>query len=313
MNWAINGNIRRLRRKSIVGQLVLLALGVELLIFASFTTLQLPVPTQRNLERAVNYSLQQVLAYTPASFQEAVFAEFPVLSRSVPPIRMGPYVPICPVALFIGYVLGVPLGALAAVIYVVLGLAGPSLQLIVFSAGGGLSYYKQPSFGYLLGLIAGSWFSGRVTLAAATSVRQMIAIVGGLFAIHAIGLLYLFGCSLGLMMFEGEGGYLNWQPWLFESIRNFSWYSLPYDAVFALALIGLGFPFRWLNEVLTAPDIAMRAKPRWDGGAGALPGGAGAGGAVRDDVDGSADGAESFDTEPEFADDVTLASFSAPR
>ncbi|HEY9791421.1 MAG TPA: biotin transporter BioY [Candidatus Obscuribacterales bacterium] len=264
MNWAITGNIRRLRRKSLIGQLVLLALGVELLIFASFTTLPLPTPTQHNIERLINSGIQQVLVYLPPNSQQAVLDQFPVLRRNVPPIRVSPYVPLCPIAIFLGYVLGVPLGFLAALGFVILGLVGPKLGMLVFAAGGGFAYYKQPSFGYLLGLIGGAWFAGRITAPSNTSFRQLLAIVGGLVNIHLLGLLYLVGGSLMLLLFDGAGTYLNWQPWLFETIRNFSWYSLPYDCLFSLALVGLGFPFRWLNGILTAPDIGVKPRPKFD-------------------------------------------------
>jgi hypothetical protein len=39
-----------------------------------------------------------------------------------------------------------------------------------------------------------------------------------------------------------------------------SWYTLPYDFICSLILIGLGFPFRWLVNVLVAPDIAVSNK-----------------------------------------------------
>lgn len=264
MNWALNGNIRRLRRKSFIGQLVLLALGVELLIFASFTTFQLPTPTQRNLARAINATAQHAIAQLPAQWQESALECFPVLRNPVPPVRTGPYTPLCPTALFLGYVLGVPLGLLSTIGFLLLGLFGQRLGVLVFAQGGGFAYLKQPSFGYLLGLIAGAWFAGKMTQRANTSLRQVLAISGGLLSVHLLGLLYLVGGAVVLLLFDGEAAYLNWQPWLFESVRNFSWYSLPYDAVFSLLAVGLGFPFRWLNSVLTAPDIAVRPKPKFD-------------------------------------------------
>jgi biotin transporter BioY len=262
MNWPLSGNIRRIRRKSLLGELVLLVLGVEMLVFASFTTLQLPTPTQHNLERFVNSTAQSAISLMPARYQEQVLEHFPVLRNPTPAIRMGPYVPLCPVAIFIGYALGLPLGCLAAAIYVVLGMVGTHTHFLVFAAGGGLDYYKEPTFGYILGLILGSWFAARITARNNSSLRQLAAIVGGLACIHLSGLMYLVGGALGLLVFEGEAAYLNWQPWLFESIRNFSWYSLPYDALFTVAAVGIGFPFRWLNAILTAPDIGLgNAKP----------------------------------------------------
>lgn len=265
MNWALTGNIRRLRRKSIVGQVVLVILGMQLLMFASFTCFDLPTATQRNLARFTNLTIQRVLVYMPAQLQEQTLAQFPMLKEQVAEVRFSPYVPMAPAALFIGYVLGLPIGFLSTLLFVAFGLVGPYVGIQPLAAGGGLEYYRQPTFGYLIGMILGAWFAGRVTLTANNSLRQIVIVIGGLLILHMTGLLYLVGSALGVLLFEGESAYLKWQPWLSESIRNFSWYALPYDAMFALALVGVGFPFRWLTSVLTAPDIAMRSKPKWDG------------------------------------------------
>ena len=57
-----------------------------------------------------------------------------------------------------GLLLGGRLGALSVGIYAVLGLAG----LPVFAEGGGFWYILKPSFGYILGFIAGSYVTGRM-------------------------------------------------------------------------------------------------------------------------------------------------------
>jgi biotin transport system substrate-specific component len=264
MSFSLPGNIRILRRKSLVGQLVLLALAVELLIFASFTSFSVPTATKHNLERFINQTIKQELVYLPRDKQQLVLNRFPVLSQPVPPIRTSKYVPLCAAAVFVGYVLGVPLGLMATGIFLLIGLLGPKMGFLPFAAGGGLDYYVQPSFGYLIGLLFGAWLSARLTETATTSLRQLGAVFGGLFLIHAIGLVYLFGSSFFLIMLKGESAYFDWQPWLFESIRNFSWYPLPYDCLLSLSLVGLGFPFRYINSMLTAPDSTLRVKPKWD-------------------------------------------------
>lgn len=254
-----------MRRKSFIGQLVLVALGVELLLFASFTNLQLPTATLKNLQRFVNISAQHTLVCLPDRWQGAVLAQFPVLSQPVAEIRYSPYVPLIPTAIFLGYALGVPLGIISALGFLLLGLVGPQIGVLPFAAGGGFEYCRQPTFGYLLGICAAAWLAGRVTMSSNTSARQIIAVAGGLVFAHGLGLVYLIGGAVGLLLFEGDGSYLKWQPWLFENIRNLSWYALPYDALLSLTLVGLGFPVRWLTSVLTAPDIAMRPKRKWQG------------------------------------------------
>ena len=78
-------------------------------------------------------------------------------------ITAGAYIKIpisvCPFTLqflcttLAGILLGGFQGALAVGIYVLIGLAG----VPVFTGGGGLSYVVQPTFGYLLGFIAGAF------------------------------------------------------------------------------------------------------------------------------------------------------------
>ena len=58
--------------------------------------------------------------------------------------------------LLAGILLGSKLGALAVLLYVVIGLLG----LPIFAAGGGLAYIVRPSFGYLIGFIAGAYVTG---------------------------------------------------------------------------------------------------------------------------------------------------------
>lgn len=227
--------------------------------------MDLPTATHRNLARFTNLTIQRSIAYLPAGWQEEILLHYPVLRERVPEVRYSPYVPVAPACIFVGYVLGLPLGFIATALFTVVGLVGPYIGFMPLAAGGGLEYYRQPTFGYLLGLILAAWFAGRITLSANNSLRQIVVVLGGLLILHMVGLLYLVGSSLGVLVFEGEAAYLRWQPWLGETIRNLSWYALPYDALFSLALIGIGFPFRWLTGVLIAPDIAMRPKPRWDG------------------------------------------------
>jgi len=57
-----------------------------------------------------------------------------------------------------GLVLGSKKGAIAVATYVVMGLLG----LPVFVSGGGPGYVLQPTFGYLLGFIVGTWVAGYI-------------------------------------------------------------------------------------------------------------------------------------------------------
>ena len=55
--------------------------------------------------------------------------------------------------LLAGILLGSKLGALAVLLYVVIGIT----RITIFAAGGGLAYIVRPSFGYLIGFIAGAY------------------------------------------------------------------------------------------------------------------------------------------------------------
>src|SRR5512135_617159 len=72
-----------------------------------------------------------------------------------------PYVPLTLqtlMVMFAGLILGSRRGALSQVLYVVLGLLG----LPIFAQGGGPAYVLQPSFGFLLGFVAGAYVIGKI-------------------------------------------------------------------------------------------------------------------------------------------------------
>lgn len=84
-----------------------------------------------------------------------------------------------------GLVLGGTDGALAVLIYVVMGLAG----LPVFTQGGGIGYVFMPSFGYLLGFPVGAFVSGSISskLKKPTRGKVFIAAVVGMVPVYLIG------------------------------------------------------------------------------------------------------------------------------
>ena len=58
--------------------------------------------------------------------------------------------------LFVGCLGGKNAGALSQIAYLALGLVG----FQIFAYGGGISYLKEPTFGYLLGFLPGVWICG---------------------------------------------------------------------------------------------------------------------------------------------------------
>ena len=89
-----------------------------------------------------------------------------------------------------GLLLGSRLGALSVGLYMILGLAG----LPVFTQGGGLWYLLQPTFGYILGFILGSYVTGKMTEQRDTLTfgRILIANFAGLAIIYVMGIIYYY-------------------------------------------------------------------------------------------------------------------------
>ncbi|MCI3280054.1 biotin transporter BioY [Synechococcus sp. PCC 6717] len=118
--------------------------------------------------------------------------------------------------LLVGCMGGRQAAALSQVAYLILGLSG----FQVFSQGGGLDYWREPTFGYLLGFVPGAWVCGWLAFRSGAAARiEWLALSGlaGLTIIHSCGLLYL--CALALV------GQLS-QP-LVELIQQYSLWALP--------------------------------------------------------------------------------------
>jgi biotin transporter BioY len=258
----------RSKGKSFVAQLVLVLLGIELLFLSGFTALNLPTATNHNLQTYILTQSSKFYSKFSRKFKRTCEASIPHMIppdlTSLPPVRYSLYVPQAPMAIFLGYVLGWPLAVFALTGYIILGLVGPFFKLYVFAAGTGINYYLQPGFGYLIGMILASACVGWLSRGERKSLNQLLSLFIGLLCIHVIGLAYLVGIYLFGAVHEITGQHLVWSAWVFEEARNLSWYALPYDLIFGLALIGIAFPFRWLVSILTAPDIAATEIPNND-------------------------------------------------
>ncbi len=249
----------RSKRKSLVAQLVLVLLGIELLFLSGFTALNLPTATKCNLQLYILRKSGKIYGKFSRKFKKTCEATIPQMippaPNTLPPVRNSLYVPQAPIAIFLGYALGWPLALIASLGYIVLGVVGPFFNLYVFAAGAGVNYYLQPGFGYLLGMVGAAACVGWFGRGERKSLNQILCLFLGLLCIHAIGLAYLLGICLFGLVHESTGQQIVWSGWLFEEARNLSWYPLPYDLIFALGFIGIAFPFRWLVFALTAPDI----------------------------------------------------------
>jgi biotin transport system substrate-specific component len=92
--------------------------------------------------------------------------------------------------LFVGCMGGRNAGVISQVAYLLLGLA----NFQFFAQGGGLSYLREPMFGYLLGFLPGAWICGYLAFRSPPKLEWLaICCLSGLTTIHAMGILYLWG------------------------------------------------------------------------------------------------------------------------
>lgn len=128
--------------------------------------------------------------------------EITLTSLFVALIAAGAYIripiPVCPFTLqfmfttLAGIILGGKRGAAATAVYVFIGLAG----LPVFTDGGGISYVLHPTFGYLLGFIAGSYITGTIVNTDGPDLKRMLTgCFAGLLAVYAMGMAYYWMIS----------------------------------------------------------------------------------------------------------------------
>ena len=105
-------------------------------------------------------------------------------------------VPVCPFTLQLlfttlaGLILGSWNGACSVGLYVLLGLAG----VPVFTEGGGPSYIFQPTFGYLIGFIAGAWLTGWISERSGdfSFGKTLFANLAGLLVVYLFGMVYVY-------------------------------------------------------------------------------------------------------------------------
>lgn len=88
-----------------------------------------------------------------------------------------------------GILLGRKGGTAAVGAYLLIGLVG----VPVFTGGGGLSYVFQPTFGYLVGFLAGAWIAGAIVEKKGFSAKSLLLAGGANLAIvYILGLVYFY-------------------------------------------------------------------------------------------------------------------------
>jgi biotin transport system substrate-specific component len=92
-----------------------------------------------------------------------------------------------------GMLLGRKLGAASAALYMAIGLVG----IPVFTQGGGFGYVLKPTFGYILGFVAGAFVTGAIARKSNQPEfwRLLLAALAGLLVIYTLGTTYFYFLS----------------------------------------------------------------------------------------------------------------------
>jgi biotin transport system substrate-specific component len=191
--------------------------------------LQVAVPNQ------FLWSLIGLLLTIGGTFVEAYITNVPTSwhERGIQTLSLGVTCQIGAV-LLVGCLGGKNAAALSQIAYLVLGLA----WLPVFAQGGGLSYWRELNFGYILGFIPGAWVCGLLAFRRDPMKLENLAVscLSGLSIVHLCGLAYLLPSQI-----------FHWASTPAESILQpilqYSLYPLPGQlaVVCAVAVIAYGW------------------------------------------------------------------------
>jgi biotin transport system substrate-specific component len=181
------------------------------------------------------WSLIGLLLTIGGTFVEAYITSLPISwhERGIQTISLGVTCQIGAV-LLVGCLGGRNAAALSQIAYLVLGLA----WLPIFAQGGGLSYWRELNFGYILGFIPGAWVCGLLAFRQTKLKLENLAAscLGGLLTIHCCGLAYLLPNQI-----------FHWASIQAQSILQaalqYSFYPLPGQlaVVCAVAVIAYGW------------------------------------------------------------------------
>ena len=153
-----------------LGTLVLMACGVMLIIIATFTQLSFTHP---------------IIPLDIFSHFDKYFTESGINWAGF--LKHYKYIPQIPVVLFIVALMGRKFGILAILMYIFLGLIFP-----IFALGGGISYFFEYGFGYILAFIPAIFFAGTLLKGKTDILRVFLISLIGVLIIHVLGILYMF-------------------------------------------------------------------------------------------------------------------------
>ena len=96
------------------------------------------------------------------------------------------YIPQIPMIFLIVALLGRKFGILAILGYIILGMFFP-----IFALGGGITYFFEYGFGYILAYIPAIFFTGTLLKVKTDFLRILLMATLGVLSIHVLGVLYM--------------------------------------------------------------------------------------------------------------------------
>jgi biotin transport system substrate-specific component len=144
-----------------------------------------------------------------------------------------PFIPQIPIVMFICSVLGRRMALTSVILYIIIGL----FFCPVFALGGGIKYFGEYGFGYILAYIPALLVAGKL-LDKYSFLDMIKASLAGVFTIHICGVLYMI--LVALVKNSGSMFILGW-------ITAQSGLKIIYDLIASFVLILIG---KYLHEGL---------------------------------------------------------------
>lgn len=133
-------------------------------------------------------------------------------------------IPQVPAVMFITALLGRKFGLASVLIYILTGL----FIMPVFALGGGLEYFKEYGFGYILAYIPAAFLTGTILKNGFTYKNIIKAILVGILTIHILGIIYMLIIA-GLK----HEGFMFTSGWILAQ----SGIKIIYDFIFSFLLV----------------------------------------------------------------------------
>jgi len=190
-----------------LGLLALICFSLVLLLVSVFT--QIPLP---NLSIPVEYILHPVTYFSNFSSERIGLVDYQ-------------YIPQVPVLFFLSTVLGPVYSTLTVVIYIILGLTP---WFPIFALGGGISYFLQYGFGYILSYPFAVCMVAKMLKNDISSLNIIKSAFFGVILIHFFGCIYL--TVIALLKHES-------MDFILDLIFAQSVTKIFYDYIFSLGVI----------------------------------------------------------------------------